>query len=271
MVDSKEYLHGYTPEEQERLINQAKRLENILFKEIDLNKVKNLIEIGCGVGAQSEILLRRFPSLHLTGVDVSDFQLKKAKDYLNSKGYSQERFRFANEDATNLSFADETFDGAYFCWVLEHVKNPLEILKETKRALKPDAIIYVSEVFNHTFYTYPFVPSLSLFWNQYNRYQEEHNGDPNMGAKLGNLLQKAGYREIYTHVKSFFSDSRNEEQKKLTIQYWEELLLSAAPNLLEAGLITSKDVEAVKSGWKEISENPDSVFFCSFVQASAKA
>ena len=61
------YLHGFSQEEQERLFRQAAFCEFEVYRNVDLSSVNNLLEVGSGVGAQSEILLRRFPKLQLKG------------------------------------------------------------------------------------------------------------------------------------------------------------------------------------------------------------
>ena len=62
------YLHGFTPAERERLYRQARFLEFKVHDGLPYRRARQLIEVGCGVGAQTEILLRHFPELHVTGV-----------------------------------------------------------------------------------------------------------------------------------------------------------------------------------------------------------
>ena len=50
MTKTTEYLHGYDQGEKERLIKQALFLEHKVFSSIDYSSVKNLLEVGCGVG-----------------------------------------------------------------------------------------------------------------------------------------------------------------------------------------------------------------------------
>ena len=33
------------------------------------------VEVGAGVGAQTEILLRHFPEIHVTGIEINDEQI----------------------------------------------------------------------------------------------------------------------------------------------------------------------------------------------------
>ena len=73
------YLHGYTRDEQKRLYEQARVVEQKIFDTVDFSECAHVLELGCGVGAQTEILLRRFPDLHITAVDASKSQLAQAR------------------------------------------------------------------------------------------------------------------------------------------------------------------------------------------------
>ena len=70
------YLHGFTAEEQSRLRRQARFLSYKVHDQLPFRRCRQLIEVGCGVGAQTEILLRHFPDLHVTGIDASDANLR---------------------------------------------------------------------------------------------------------------------------------------------------------------------------------------------------
>src|SRR5437016_4594786 len=128
------YLHGYTKKEQQRLIDQAEFLEPYIYAGIDLEFKKNLLEVGCGVGAQTKILLRRFPKIQITGVDLSQAQLQTAKDYLKSE-IKNKRVKLFQQNAEQLNLP-EKFDAAFICWFLEHVPDPLKVLQRVKKHLK---------------------------------------------------------------------------------------------------------------------------------------
>ncbi len=83
------YLHGFSPTEQERLRRQAEFAEHAVYRNVDLTDVQHLLEVGCGVGAQTSILLRRFPHLKLTGIDLNDKQLAAAGKTLDQLSYAQ--------------------------------------------------------------------------------------------------------------------------------------------------------------------------------------
>nr|WP_232468675.1 class I SAM-dependent methyltransferase [Bdellovibrio bacteriovorus] len=145
------YLHGFTKEEQDRLRKQARFGEHTVYQNINLSNVKDLLEVGCGVGAQSEIILRRFPDLKLTGIDRSTKQLSAAKHRLSHLPFAEQRFELKEMDATAMDFSANSFDGAFLCWILEHVPDPIRVLSEVRRVLRPGSVVYATEVMNASF------------------------------------------------------------------------------------------------------------------------
>lgn len=264
------YLHGYSSKEQQRLYEQANFLERWVYQDIDLRAVRTLIEVGCGVGAQTSILLRRFPQLEISGVDLNEKQIAQAKSYLK-KPIREGRVNVRVADATKLPFADSAFDGAFFCWLLEHVPDPVAILRETLRTLKSGAVVYCTEVQNASFFVEPYSPAVLKYWFELNEQQWTMKGDPFVGAKLGNLLKEAGYQNIETRVINFHFDSRAPKQRAEFIKYWTELMLSAAPALMRSKRVTKELVDEMARELKVVAEAKDSVFFYNAIQARAQA
>ena len=120
-------------EEQDRLYRQARYLEHHVFEKIDFAGRSKVLEVGSGVGAQSEVLLRRFPQLKLQGIDAAVSQVERAKKHL-ATAIQAGKAAFEVGDALHLPYADNSFDGAFVCWMLEHVQNPVGILRERSSA-----------------------------------------------------------------------------------------------------------------------------------------
>ena len=126
-AEAEGYLHGYSKDEQDRLYEQARFLEPMVYENVDFSGVTKLIEVGCGVGAQTEILLERFPHLHIHGVDAAPEQIKRAKERL-AKPIKEKRVELVVADALKLPYGDNSFDGAFVCFFLEHVGSLLVCL-----------------------------------------------------------------------------------------------------------------------------------------------
>jgi len=263
------YLHGFSKEEQARLRRQARFAEYTVFQNLNLSGRKNLLEVGCGVGAQSEILLRRFPEMHVTGIDLSDPQLAEAK-ILAQNPMFKGRYQVEKMDGAKMSFANGQFDSAFLCWILEHVASPVKVLSEIRRVLAPGSVIYITEVLNSSFFLDPYSPNVWRYWMAFNDYQYANAGDPFVGAKLGNFLLQSGYKDVETTAKTWHLDNRHPQHRKEMIEYWTDLLLSASDQLVKEGAVTHETVEGVKKEMAIVATDPNAVFFYTFMQAKAK-
>ena len=265
-----EYIHGFTKEEQDRLYTQSRIHENIIFGQIDFSAQQKIVEVGSGVGAQTQILLERFPHLHIDCVDASVEQIRRASDTLKNQ-IKEGKIKIHQADAKNIPLPDDSMDGAFICWLLEHVQEPLAILEEVRRVLKSGGVIYCNEVFNSTFYLHPYSPAMLKYWFEFNDYQWSIKGDPFVGGKLANYLMKAGYQNITTSVLTHQYDNRTPKRRAAFIEYWCNLMLSGAPDLIKTGRVDQKTVEGMRNELQMLKNDPDSVIFYSWIQARAVA
>lgn len=263
------YLHGFSETEQKRLQQQARFAEQKIYQDIDFSNCTKLLEVGCGVGAQSEILLRRFPDLFLTGIDLNEAQLKTAKEKLSKNPIATNRFEILKMNAKSLDFKSNTFDGAFLCWVLEHVPSPKHVLSEVRRVLKPGSQVVITEVLNSSFFLDPYSPNLWKYWMAFNDYQNDNAGDPFVGAKLGNFLLELGFKNIKTEVKTWHLDNRSPEKRTEIIEFWTELLMSAKEILVSEEYISEELANDAQNELRTISRDPNAVFYYSFIQAQA--
>ncbi|MEY3565804.1 MAG: hypothetical protein RJA23_1974 [Bacteroidota bacterium] len=259
------YVHGFDPEEQLRLQAQAGILAPMVYREIDFSGCQNLLEVGSGVGAQTRILLERFPQLRITCVDSSAVQLAQARINLASFG---DRVRFVEQDGCSLSLS-ESFDAAFLCWTLEHVSSPIQLLVKLKLHLQPGARVYVTEVFNSSLYTSPGFPHFKHYFEVMSSFQRKIGGNPDVGIELGNLLTEAGFATCTTRFDGLYLDQRSGDSRKIFTAYWIELLKSAAPALLESGDCSFQALKLMEEDLEKIGNDQNAIFFYQFVQAKA--
>jgi ubiquinone/menaquinone biosynthesis C-methylase UbiE len=259
------YLHGFFPEEQQRLLDQANFLAPKIYPRIDFSNCTNLLEIGSGVGAQTRELLRLWPELRITCVDYSESQIAQARKNL---AYAGDRVSFFCQDVRDLKL-EEQFDSLFICWALEHMPEPINVLKSAKKYLTKGAKIWATEVFNSSYYMYPDLPNQRNYYEAYNQHQISLGGDPDVGVQLGNLLKKAGFDSIEIHHGDFHLDQSKPEELRKMLGFWTELLKSGAPALLEAGLTTKKKIEEMERDFISVLNDENAVFFYQFVQAFA--
>lgn len=262
------YIHGYHQEEQARLREQADTLQPYIYAGIDLSHARNLLEVGSGVGAQTEILLEKYPSLAITCVEIAESQLQQAQ--ANLSRFQNRSIEFVQQDCRYLHLS-ETFDAAFVCWVLEHIDNPLSVLTGIHRHLQPQGQIFVTEVMNSSFQFSPKLEGLNQYYQAYNTFQIENGGDPDIGLKLGNLLLQAGFHAISVQASGFHVDQSHPLELQKISQYWKRLLGSAASDMLQAGKITEAQTQDMYDDLDRIARDSNGVLFYRFIQASARS
>ena len=87
--------------------------------------------------------------------------------------WAEGRYDFVRADAGNMQFPADQFDSAFLCWILEHVADPMLVLSETRRVLRPGSPVVVTEVQNATFFVDPYSPNTLSYWMAFNDYQLE--------------------------------------------------------------------------------------------------
>lgn len=94
-----------------------------------------LLDVGCGDGNVSQLYKNK--SKEVFGIDISKTALEKAK---------QRGIQTFIQDLNSLPlcFEDEYFDHIILTDVIEHVLNPIELLKESKRILKHSGTVIIT-------------------------------------------------------------------------------------------------------------------------------
>lgn len=243
----------------------------MVYRDIDFSECTEILEVGCGVGAQTSVLLRRFPKVRVTGIDMSDAQLTTCRKHLSTLPGVQGRYEIHKMDATAMDFQSRKFDGVFVCWVLEHIPDPRRVLTEVRRVLRPGGRVYCTEVMNHTFFLNPYSPNVWKYWMAFNDFQFDSGGDPFIGAKLGNMLTSLGFRRVDTRIVTAFFDNRRPEKRREFIREQKELLFSAEEQLIKAGLVTKEVADAAREELDSVQRHPDAVFMASFMQSYAEA
>jgi len=86
------YVHGYESRENIRLYDQASTLVELIHSDTHYKPGSNVLEAGCGVGAQTVILACNSPEVHFTSVDISRSSIIEAGEKVRNAGFNSVRF-----------------------------------------------------------------------------------------------------------------------------------------------------------------------------------
>lgn len=245
------YIHGFSPGEQRRLVEQARILAHGVFGGLEIQERSRLLEVGCGVGAELLILRDRFPGLELVGVDRSASHLAAAKKLLEP-AHGEKVLELLIADAAELPLEDSSFDYVITIWMLEHAEAPRAILKEALRVLKPGGKLILTEVDNATMKFEPINPLIASWWSRFNQFQAEAGGDPWIGRKLAGMIKEVG-GQVLSEEERHIIDSRREPGRRTELlHYMRDLLLSGADSLCESGLADWGERGELEAAFQEL-------------------
>lgn len=271
-LGAEKYIHGYSPvDELDRLERQYTNFFNrVIWRNVNLSgipsKGNQFLEIGCGVAAQTPTLLSLIPKeMKIIGIDIDPLKIARASEKLKRYEEYANRYSFHVMDASNLSsFPDNYFNGAYICWVLEHLtpETTQAVLKELRRVVIPGGLVLINEVIMESLAVQSLneCPALTkAFILSLVKMQSSLGGDANFGREktMKEHLEKAGFTKFSYELKPFhiLEDYKWQED----FQDWLiDCLDSVIPLLDSKGEFPKEDYEKVK---EEISANNDIMLF----------
>lgn len=98
-----------------------------------------VLDLGCGTGRLLNRLAAQYPDLYGIGIDPSREMLRQAR---NSRRYSP-RLIFIKGNASHLPTADNQFDAVFNTISFLHYPDPIAVLSEVYRTLKPQRQYYL--------------------------------------------------------------------------------------------------------------------------------
>jgi ubiquinone/menaquinone biosynthesis C-methylase UbiE len=95
---------------------------------------QRILDIGCGTGRLAAAILRRFPHLHVWGLELSDGMLREC---LKLEEASGGRLHLVQGDSERLPFASDTFDAITCTHCFHHFPHQDRVVAEMYRVLRP--------------------------------------------------------------------------------------------------------------------------------------
>ena len=104
-----------------------------------------IIEIGPGKGSYTKVLANNvLPNGKVFAIDIQESIINRLKQRIAKEEITNIFPRI--DDAYNLSFEKESVDRVLMIACLPEIPEPVRVLKELKRVLKPDGVLSLSEM-----------------------------------------------------------------------------------------------------------------------------
>jgi len=263
------YVHGYSSRENRRLVDQATTLVELLHWDTRFPADTDVLEAGCGVGAQTITIARNSPRARIKSIDISADSLQEAQDRVARAGLTNVAFQRA--DIFDLPFAQASFDHVFACFVLEHLRDPRAALERLKRVLKPGGTITVIEGDHGSAYFHPDSADARRAIQCLVDIQASMGGDALIGRRLYPLLVDAGFEGVTVSPRMVYADaSRPGLVDGFTRKTFNAMVEGVRDDAIARGLI---DLATWDRGIRDLyrTTEPDGVFCYTFFKAVATA
>ena len=195
MPASNRYIHGSAPPEQGRLSRLNELLNAASLRELDLKGSEQILDVGSGIAQLSRAMARvAGPRGRVVGIERDSDQIAEAKRQAAAE-HEQNLVELREGDALALPL-DTTewgsFDLAHTRFLLEHVSDPLAVVRGMVRAVRPGGRIVLADDDHDVLRLWPEPPGFSSLWQAYIRSYDRLGNDPYVGRRLVGLLHAAG-------------------------------------------------------------------------------
>ena len=245
MSSQSHYVHGTDPVEQQRLTSLNVLLNERCLQVAQPKPGEKIIDLGAGLGQFSRAMARATGE-QVVGVERSGEQIHEAKRQAAQDGESH-LLDMREGDVFELPVSETEwgrFDVAHTRFLLEHVRDPLTVVKNMVRLVRVGGRIVLADDDFETLRLWPEPPGFPAIWNTHNRTYDRHGNDPQVGRRLVQLLHQAGAAPRFnTFV--FFGSCAGQPGFDQFIGNLIRVLEEAVQDMIDAGLTKDAIGEAL--------------------------
>ncbi|HSP34776.1 MAG TPA: methyltransferase domain-containing protein [Thermoanaerobaculia bacterium] len=269
---SSTYIHGTSPDEQRRLSLLNDVLLNASeLREINLHGDESIIDFGSGLGQFTRAMARAVPSGRAIGIERDENQLAGAKRLAADDGEA-DLVDFRPGDVVDLDLHDGewgTFDVAHARFVLEHVPDPLRVVKNMARAVKTGGRVILADDDHDVLRLWPEPPGVSEMWRAYMRTYDRNGNDPYIGRRLVSLLHAAGLAPL-RNTWIFFGACAGMEIFDTLAANMLGVVMTARQAFLDNALLEEAQFDAAAESYRAWARRPDAALWFSMCWAEGR-
>lgn len=265
------YVHGTEDWEQRRLSTLNALLNASSLRAMALSGGERVLDVGCGLGQFTRMIGRQVgPRGRVVGVERDPEQRAEAERQAREDGEAQ-LFELRAGSALELPLADDewgSFDVAHTRFLLEHVTDPLAVLRQMLRAVRPGGRIVVEDDDHETLRLWPEPPGVAEIWRAYYETYTRQGKNPLVGRHLVSLLHQAGARPR-RNLTPFFGTCAGSPDFEAMVDNFAGVIDGARGEIVGFGLAEEKRIDAALDELQQWKTNGDAALWYTTCWAEA--
>jgi SAM-dependent methyltransferase len=257
------YIHGSAPPEQGRLSRLNELLNAASLRELDLKGGEQILDVGSGIAQLTRAMARvAGPRARVVGIEHDSDQIAEAKGQA-AADHEQNLVELREGDALAFPLNDTewgSFDLAHTRFLLEHVPDPLAVVRQMVRAVHPGGRIVLADDDHDVLRLWPEPPGFSSLWQAYIRSYDRLGNDPYVGRRLIGLLHAAGAVPTRNNW-IFFGSCVGMPTFPDIVENLQSILVGARAMILATAGINEEEFDQCIEALKSWSTRPDAAFW----------
>jgi 2-polyprenyl-3-methyl-5-hydroxy-6-metoxy-1,4-benzoquinol methylase len=213
-----------------------------LFDRVGIVRGMSCLDVGCGSGAVTRELARRAgPAGRAVGIDIDRTVLELARCEAERDGAWAIEYHEA--DVLTAKLAPE-YDAIYARFLLTHMADPAAAAARIAAGLRPGGVVIVEDIDFAGSFCHPSSAAYDRYTELYTQTARARAVDPNIGARLPQLLVAAGCKRVRVNVvqpAGMTPDGHEGDVKLMTPLTLENI----ADSSIAEGLATRTEIDSV--------------------------
>jgi SAM-dependent methyltransferase len=266
------YLHGTDPEEQARLSLLNDLLNAGSLREMNLGGGERVLDVGSGLGQLTRAMARAAgANARAVGVERSSEQIAEARRQAAIAG-EEHLVEFRPGDAYDFPLrADEwaTFDVAHTRFLLEHVSDPLAVVRLMVKAVRPGGRIILEDDDHEIMRLWPEPDGFARLWRAYIETYNHLGNDANVGRRLVALLYEAGAAPV-RNTWVFFGSCAGQEHFAGYVENLIGVVAGAREQVVGAGLLGAGEFDGAIDSLRTWGRRADAAIWYAMAWAEGR-
>ncbi len=260
-MDDSIYLHGTAPKEQNRLSLLNDLLNESAIRMMNLKGGERILDIGSGLGQLTRAMARAAGRV-VVGVERSSEQIADARRRA-AQDRQEDLIDLRQGSATALPLRKQewgSFDIVHTRFLLEHVQDPLTVVRMMVEAARPGGRIILQDDDHDVMRIFPEPVGFYELWSAYQKTYEDVGNDPRIGRRLVQLLQQSAATPVRNQW-LFFASCAGHSHFQLYVQNLLGVIDTGKHSILSNNLLDHSKYTAAIQAIEEWSTREDAALW----------